>query len=295
MLTLQLQKQITMKKTILVGVMMLACASAFSQNIVDKALSRFENPEKPKSAFLAKGGRAWGISGSYRHFGITGDSAGDGYSILSLLNIGEGKLQTWSVAPSFAWFLSDDFSLGVRLNYSGYAVDTNLQLDFRDILGAEPTEEDLNVTISHRHMNHHKAGLALTARRYLSLFGSDMFGVFAEGRLYGNYGATLSYPISKDGETKKLRLTGSLDIGLKIAGGLAVKLKDNSVLTLSIPIVGAAWQRGRQEKYWTTKQAEEQDAFSGATLNRFNISRDIDMLGVQVGYVRYLLPKNKRK
>ena len=191
--------------------------------------------------------------------------------------------------------MSDDFSLGVRLNYTGYAVDTNLGLDFRDILGAEASEENLNIIISRRHMNHHKAGLALTARRYLSLFGSDMFGVFAEGRLYGNYGATRSYPISKDGEVKKIRLTGSLDIGLKIAGGLAVKLKDNSVLTLSIPIVGAAWQRGRQEKYWTTKDAEAEDEFSGATMNRFNISRDMDMLGVQVGYVRYILPKNKRK
>ena len=43
------------------------------------------------------------------------------------------------------------------------------------------------------------------------------------------------------------------------------------------------------------KDAEAEDEFSGATMNRFNISRDMDMLGVQVGYVRYILPKNKRK
>jgi len=286
-----------MKKAILVAAMLLVSASAFSQkkNIIDKALSRFSDPDAPKEAFLAKGGRAIGISGSYRHFGVTGDSAGDGYSILSLLNIGEGKLQTWSVAPSFAYFISDDFSLGVRLSYSGYAVDTNLQLDFRDILGTGAEEENLNVTVSRRHMDHHKVGIGLTGRRYLSFFGSKMLGVFAEGRLYANYGATLSHPISKDGEVKKIRISGGLDIGLKIAGGAAVRLKDNSVLTLSVPIVGAVWQHSRQKKYWTTKDAEAETAFSGATMNRFNISRDMDLLGIQVGYVRYILPKNKRK
>ena len=68
-----------MKKTILVAAMMLVCASAFSQNIVDKALSRFSDPENPQSgAFLAKGGRSIGISGSYRLFNVTGENPGDG-------------------------------------------------------------------------------------------------------------------------------------------------------------------------------------------------------------------------
>lgn len=288
---------LTMKKAILVAAMMLVCVSALSQNNpVDKALSRFNDPENPQSgAFLAKGGRSIGISGSYRLFNVTGENPGDGYSILSILNIGQGKLHTWNVSPGISWFVADDLCLGVRFNYNGYLVDTNLKLDFRDIVGSD--DETLNITLSNRHMLHHKLGLSFTARRYKSLFGSKMLGVFAEGRLFGNYGYTMSHPVPKEGEeVKKYRLSNIISVGIDIAGGLAVRLKDNSVLTLSIPIVGVDWNHSKQNKYWTAKDAEGGTPTGGsAKMDRFQISRNIDAMGIQVGYVRYIVPKNKRK
>ena len=287
-----------MKKTILLTALLLASVSVFAQNnIIDKALSRFTDPDNPDyTTFLAKGGRSIGISGSYRLFNVDGENPGDGYGILSILNIGEGRLQTWNVTPSYSWFVANDLSLDVRLNYSGYLVDTNLQLDFRDIVGAESGEEDMNFTISNRHMVHHKAGAAFAARRYKSLFGSKMLGVFAEGRLYGSYGATTSYPIPKEGEEiKKIRLSGTLSLGLEIAGGVAVKLKDNSVLTLSAPLLGIAWSHSHQNKYWTVKDAEGEQASGSAKMDRFSIARNVDAMGIQVGFVRYIQPKNKRK
>ena len=284
-----------MKKLLLLAVMLLPL-SAFAQNPIDKALSRFNDPDNPqKGAFLAKGGRAFGIGGSYRLFNVTGENPGDGYSILSLLNIGQGKLQTWNVTPSYSWFVADDLCLGASVGYNGYLVDTNLQLDFRDILNASGDSENLNIRISNRHMVHHKVALAFAARRYKSLFGSKMLGVFAEGRFYGSYGSTFSHPIPKEGkEVTKLRESNSITIGLDIAGGLAVKLKDNSVLTVSIPLVGAAWQRSHQDKYWNMTDAKKEDANMGsANLNQFKIARNIDAMGIQVGFVRYIVPKKK--
>lgn len=283
-----------MKKLLLLAFVLLPL-SVFAQtkNPIDRALSRFTDPDNPDySVFLAKGGRAIGIGGSYRLFNVDGENPGDGYSILSILNIGEGKLQTWNVAPSFSWFVADDTSLGVRLNYNGYLVDTNLKLDFRDILGTD--DEMLNVQISNRHMLHHKIGASFTARRYKSLFGSKMLGVFAEGRFFTSYGATLSHPVPKEGqEVKKVRISGTLALGLEIAGGVAVKLKDNSVLTLSIPIVGVDWKHSKQNKYWDVKDAESEKASGSAKMDRFTISRNIDAMGIQVGYVRYILPKKR--
>jgi hypothetical protein len=284
-----------MKKLFLIAFAFLSL-SAFAQktNPVDKALSRFTDPDNPDyTTFLAKGGRAIGIGGSYRMFNVNGENAGDGYSILSILNIGEGRLHTWNVSPSYSWFVADDLSLGVRLNYTGYYVDTNIKLDFRDIIGSD--DEALNVTLSNRHMLHHKVGAGFTARRYKSLFGSKMLGVFAEGRFSGSYGFTMSHPVAKAGEeVKKYRVSNIISLGLDIAGGLAVKLKDNSVLTLSIPIVGVGWNHSRQNKYWTAKDAEEERPTGGsATMDRFQISRNIDALGIQVGYVRYILPKKR--
>lgn len=283
-----------MKKLLLLALVLLPL-SAFAQtkNPIDKALSRFIDPDNPDyTAFLAKGGRAIGIGGSYRLFNVDGENPGDGYAILSILNIGEGKLQTWNVSPSFSWFVADDTSLGVRLNYSGYRVDTNIKLDFRDVLGVE--DEMFNVQISNRHMLHHKIGASFTARRYKSLFGSKMLGVFAEGRFFTNYGATTSHPIPKEGaEIKKVRISGTLSLGLEIAAGAAVKLKDNSVFTLSIPIVGVDWKHSHQNKYWDVKDAESEKANGSAKMDRFTLSRNIDAMGIQVGYVRYILPKKR--
>ena len=283
-------------KKLLLTLFVLLPLSAFAQNPIDKALSRFNDPDNPqKGAFLAKGGRAFGIGGSYRLFNVTGDNPGDGYSILSLLNIGQGRLQVWNVAPSYSWFVSDDTCLGASIGYNGYLVDTNLQLDFRDILNASADSQNLNLTISNRHMIHHKIGVAFAARRYKSLFGSKMLGVFAEGRFFGSYGFTFSHPIPKNGgEVTKLRESSTLSIGIDIAGGVAVKLKDNSVLTVSIPLVGAAWQRSHQDKFWNMVDAKKDDANMGsANMNQFKIARSVDALGIQVAFVRYIVPKKK--
>ena len=290
-----LKTLITMKKLLLMTLVLMSLSAFAQNNLIDKALSRFTDPDNPDySVYLAKGGNAFGIIGSYWLFNVSGENPGDGYSFLSLLNIGEGRLQTWNVAPSFSWFVADDLSMGVRLDYSGYLVDTNIKLDFRDIMGSE--DEALNLQISNRHMLHHKAGAAFTVRRYKSLFGSKMLGVFAEGRFFGGYGVTLSHPIPKDGgEAKKIRVSNTFTLGLEIAGGLAVKLKDNSVFTLSIPVVGAGWRHSHQDKYWTVKDAEGEKANGSARMDHFSIARDIDAIGIQVGYVRYILPKNKRK
>lgn len=288
-----------MKKLFLIAFTFICLSAQAQKNLIDKALSRFNDPENPEnSVFLAKGGQAIGISGSYKMFDITGDNAGDGYAILSVLNLGEGKFHTWNVYPSFSWFVADDVSLGVRLNYGGYLINTNIQLDFRDVIGGTAQDDYLNLQISRRHMVHHKGGAAFTARRYKSLFGSQMLGVFAEARAFGSYGVTSSNPIPKDGgDPTKIRLSNHISLGVGIAGGLAVKLKDNSVLTLSIPLIGAAWEHSRQQKYWTIQEETgKKTEQGGATMNRFQISRTVDASGIQVGYVRYIFRgKNKKK
>ena len=94
-------------------------------------LDRFKDPEKGNSVFISKGHWSWGINGGYRSFAAAGDGVGDGYSVLSLLNIGNGYLKMYNVSPNFSYFVADDLSLGLSLDYSGYAVDTDIRLDFR--------------------------------------------------------------------------------------------------------------------------------------------------------------------
>lgn len=73
----------------------------------------------------------------------------------------------YDVAPSFSYFLADDLSLGLRLDYSGYTLDTDIRANLNEWinLGFEEEAEDpemaemqdmlkdaLNVRISGRHM-----------------------------------------------------------------------------------------------------------------------------------------------
>ena len=265
-------------------------------------LDRFKDPEKGNSVFISKGHWSWGINGGYRSFAAAGDGVGDGYSVLSLLNIGNGYLKMYNVSPSFSYFVADDLSLGLSLDYSGYAVDTDIRLDFRNFFDLEgmfggfedPEDQDsledaaaaLNVRISGRHMLRNAWGGSFKLRKYLSFFGSKTFAVFGEARLYGNYGQIESCPIDNDGiyVTGKARTSRTIAAGLKLGGGLCIKLRDNSAFTISIPLVGATYQYTIQHKNNTGNDAH---------MASFNVSRELDYLALQVGYVHYIAPKKK--
>lgn len=289
-----------MKRIILVAASLLAGLSAFAQGPLTKYLEGRFGGEEEESVFIEKGRKAFGISGGYRSFNALGDDATNaGFSLLSLLNIGNGQLKIWNVAPSFSTFIADNLSLGVAVNYNGYAVDTDIRLDFRDIVSS--TSEALNVTVSNRSMRHHSGGVSLVLRKYVPFFGSKTVAVFAEGRLYGDYGATYSTP--REGNTKAVnreRLSQGIDVGLKAGGGVAFKMKDNTAITLSIPIFGIAFSHTMQDKI--TKRTEQYtdpdtgnvyeralpDIVSKSHMNSFNASRSTDLLGIQFGFVRYM-------
>ena len=272
-----------MKKILTLSLLFLGF-SAFAQNGL---LDRFDDPEKGHTTFIPKGCRAIGITGNYRSFSVGGEKENDGYSVLSFLNIGDGSLRKWDVAPSFNIFVADDVSLGLRLDYSGYALDTDLKVDLRDLLNVES-----NFQITSRHMVHNAWGASFVARKYLSFFGSKTFGVFGEGRLYGNYGITTSFPYTSEGVAKeeKTRTSRGLQAGIKLAGGVAVRLREGSTLSISIPVIGAGYQYTWQHKlqgYDNGGQLRTNDAH----MSSFNISRNIDFLAIQVGYSRFIEPK----
>ena len=289
-----------MKRSIIIVVAALVGLSANAQGLLD----RFTDPEKGRTVFIEQGNHALGISGGYRSFRASGDEdANAGYAFLTLLNIGDGRLQTWGVTPSFSVFVADDVSIGLSLDYNGYLLDTDLNLDFRDIVSS--VNPSMNVKISNRHYLSHSVGASFVVRRYLSFFGSKTFGVFGEGRLFANY----TYSTSSPRETKvanRERMSRGFGVGVKLATGLAVKLRDGSALTLSVPIVGVGWNESTQIK--NTLIIRDQAAYeanpndpaatevseSSAHLSSFNASRDLDFLGIKFGYVRYIEPKRKK-
>ena len=276
-------------KRVLVIACSLLCLSAFAQTQESGILDRFTDPSKGRTVFISKGHRAAGVSGTYRYFNAGGEQDGDGYHILSMLNIGNGSLHYYSIAPSYSWFAADDFSIGVRLEYTGYTLDSDLKLDLRQATGSDDPE--LNLRLMCRHMHSNSFGASLAARRYVSFFGSKMFAVFGEGRLYGNYGWVKSWPLDEENMEKEGRRRNSTawGAGIKVAGGLCVRLRDNSALTLSVPIMSVGYSHTLQDKQQGVGMEDNQ-----ATMSSFGLNRNAEVFSIHVGFVRYMLPKKKR-
>lgn len=291
-----------MKKQILMVVaLVFTCATTFAQDPVTRYLEeRFDGSEDGK-AFVRKGSRSIGIKGGFRSFNASGDeSTNTGYALLSMLNIGNGQLKVWNVSPSIQYFLSNDLSLGASLDYTGYAVSTDIRLDLRDIVNS--SSESLNVTLSNRAIQHHALGLSMVMRKYVPLFGSKYVAVFAEGRLQTSYGGTSNRPLD-DKDYNRERVSGVISVALKAGGGLAIKLKNNNAITVSVPLFGVGYSYTRQEK--TTTYMQESTDASGATvkvpvtekshshMSDFQASRSLDLLGIQFGFVRFIEPKRR--
>lgn len=281
------------------------------ENVIQKTLNRFKDPNQESTVFIPKGSYSIGIKGGFRSFVVGGEADNDGYAILSLLNIGNGKLYAYSVSPSAAYFIAPDLSLGLRADYSGYQVDTDLKLDLRDIVSNftenQNAVDQSNITVLSRHMVSNSWGGSLFLRKYLSFFGSQRLAVFGEARLYGKFSRVHSCPIVdyqvdekgkavKDENDNKInvdphpntgkeRVSDHWGVGINLAAGACYRLKDKSCLFVSIPIVSAGYNYTKQFKTNTGNTAK---------VSQFNISRSIDFLAIQVGYSRFIEPKKKK-
>lgn len=283
-------------KKLFVLAALLVSVSAFAQDPVTKYLEgRFGGPDS--QTFIEKGSHALGIKGGFRSIGAVGDDeTNTGYALLSLLNIGNGQLKIWNVSPSYSWFIANDLSMGVALNYNGYAVNTDIRLDIRDIVNS--TSEKLNFVISSRSLQHHAVGASFNVRKYVPLFGSKTFAVFGEGRLQASYGFTNNVPLDGSDYNRE-RLSGVISVALKAGGGLAVKMGDNAI-TVSVPIFGVGFSYTSQDRTTTKNTYDEAGNVistevikSRSHMTNFNASRSLDLLGVQFGFVRYIKPKKK--
>lgn len=276
-----------MKRLLCFATLVSVAMSVFSQN--SGILKRYTDPDIGSTVFIEKGYRSINLVGGYRSIRAGGDATGDGYSILSLLNIGDGEYVNYSISPSISFFFKDDVSVDFRLEYSGYKLNADIRADLREIINLGAIEDEtereeigntLNFHLFGRDISRKSWGTAIALRKYMSFFGSKTIGVFGEARMYGEYSKIESYPLKKGEQNKdKYRESDIWSGGLKLGAGVCVKLRDNSAITLSIPLLGATYSYTSQYKTKTDSRAH---------MSQFNISRDIDYLAIQIGYSLYL-------
>lgn len=173
------------------------------------------------SVFIPKG--QWMVGGS---FSYSESSSGD-YKFLILKNV-EGKSYTFSVSPSFAYFIRDNVAVGGRFSYTRDYIDIgNLDIDLSD---------DLSFSITNASLVEHMFYGTGFVRTYINLGDSRRFGLFNEARL--TFGAGQGKTYSGKGETLDGVYETIKHLQVGIAPGMTAFITNNAAVEVSVGVMG---------------------------------------------------------
>lgn len=195
-------------------------ASLFPSFLQAKKREHFDRGIKT-SVFIPKG--QWMVGGS---FSYSESSSGD-YKFLILKNV-EGKSYTFSVSPSFAYFIRDNVAVGGRFSYTRDYIDIgNLDIDLSD---------DLSFSITHASLVEHMFYGTGFVRTYINLGDSRRFGLFNEARL--TFGAGQGKTYSGKGETLDGVYETIKHLQVGIAPGMTAFITNNAAVEVSVGVMG---------------------------------------------------------
>lgn len=195
-------------------------ASLFPSFLQAKKREHFDRGIKT-SVFIPKG--QWMVGGS---FSYSESSSGD-YKFLILKNV-EGKSYTFSVSPSFAYFIRDNVAVGGRFSYTRDYIDIgNLDIDLSD---------DLSFSITNASLVEHMFYGTGFVRTYINLGDSRRFGLFNEARL--TFGAGQGKTYSGKGETLDGVYETIKHLQVGIAPGMTAFITNNAAVEVSVGVMG---------------------------------------------------------
>lgn len=200
------------------SILLILCIfSSFAQA---KKREKFDRGIKT-STFIPKG--QWMVGGS---FSYSESSSGD-YKFLILKNV-EGKSYTFSVSPSFGYFIRDNVAVGGRFSYTRDYIDIgNLDIDLSD---------DLSFSITHASLLEHMFYGTGFIRTYINLGDSRRFGLFNEVRL--TFGAGQGKTYSGKGETLDGVYETIKHLQVGIAPGMTAFITNNAAVEVSVGVMG---------------------------------------------------------
>ena len=210
----------------------------------------------PNSVYVEKGTFSLGLSGSYHHY-----NAAHGAKLLGLVTNLDGQAAIGQAEVEAAWFVKDNTSIGVMLGYENVLADGN-SLSALGILN-----------LSNRHSRNEQYQASIGMRRYIPLFDSKMFAIFAEPRLSGARGYNKNYEETERG--KEGTYTDIWSASFNVIAGVSFFFSNQTALHVSVPSFSAGMQ-------WN-KQIEGQEVESSITSKGLHAS--FDLLGINAGVV----------
>lgn len=250
--------------------MILLCLPAFGEGAANLQKEKFDRGidlSHPK-VFIPKGTLGGGLTVSYNTMDL-GEAASDaGFSLLSLLTGISGDYYNFGVAPVLSYFVTDNFAVGARFNYSKTSVNIgNLGLSIADLV---------SLGLQDYHYLGQNYSTSLTGRYYIPIADSKRFGLFAEARLTALWGQSKAYKV-QDGKnygTYQKSIKGSLDI----VPGISIFAANFCAVEVAVGVLGFNYKHVTQ----TTNQVDISES------NTSGLNFKINLLTINLGVVFYL-------
>ncbi|MBR5610895.1 MAG: hypothetical protein IKW65_05180 [Bacteroidales bacterium] len=224
---------------------------------------------KMNSVFIPKGYIGAGVSFSYKTFDF-GQGANDvGYSMLfSLLSNIRAQAYTLGVSPTISYFVTDNFSIGGRFDYSRTQVDLgNLGLSIGDLASFE---------IKDYHFLQNGYSGAATGRYYMPIANSKRIAMFGELRLGFEIGESVAYTSNNGVNSGTFQSIYGGDI--TIVPGLCVFATNEVCVEVAVGILGIDYKYVKQQTNLVEESVMQQ---SGANFK-------INPLSISLGLSFYL-------
>ena len=243
----------------------------YEKNLERRHIQRIDRSEL-KATFIPKGIWMFGTTVNYREW----ENENENLLILKNLNM-EGHV--FSVSPYVGYFVANNLAVGLRYNYSRnyfYLGDLDVNLG-----------EGLSIDLDNLYYLEHKHEASLFMRNYMPLFGSKIFGAFAEVR------ATYSRANGKNStgtysEDPKLNsFDGSYEtvhkVQLGVSPGICVFVTDFAAVETSIGVLGVDYKWSSFKNiHPNSTEYEYGKSHSGGANFRFNI------FSIHIGMTFYL-------
>lgn len=207
-----------------------------------------------KSVYIKKGTLAGGVGGGYMQW-----DAADGAKLLGLVTDIDGKIGYGHAKAHVAWFFSNNWSVRGQFTYENITIDGN-SLSAVGLLN-----------LNNKHNRSENFKFSAGVRRYIPLFNSKVFALFAEGRLTGSRGYNKSYTETARG--KEGTYSDKWGVAFEIISGISVFISDQVAFQASLPTFSAGLQ-------WN-KQLESQEKNSKIDFKGFTTRPNF--LGITIG------------
>ena len=232
----------------------------YERNLEKRHIQRVDRGDL-KSTFIPKGMWMCGATVNYREW----ENENQNLLVLKNLNM-EGH--TLSVSPYVGYFVARNLAVGLRYNYGRhyfYLGDLDVNLG-----------EDFNVNLEDLYYLEHKHEASLFMRNYIPLFGSKIFGAFAEVRATYSHANGKNSTGRRDLDNDINTLDGTYEtvqkVQLGLSPGLCVFVTDFMAVETTIGVLGVdyKWSKFKNIHPYSTEY-EYGKSHSGGANFKFNI------------------------